>query len=416
MPIDQEYVSNVLGVYQAGAGRMGEFPQPSREVVIAAEVLKQHIVRTSTSAAVEVVEIGSEAVRKYVIATSGKPDALNETDNGQPFDLAAANRDLTAELRALNIHVEFIYANQAYELYQPMHKDAIGAIKKASPTFDGAVRKVQLQDVQGLFQQVTALIDASGLAGPQLPVGAQINRSQRAVVHGHQKKQAAVRQAQHGSAIADLVNQANHRITLFDQIRTSKELSADQLQALIGVCLALRLNAVESAHRMAVRSALDTLLNAMSAAGALRIRTAIDHLYNEMPRQLNAIAGKNEDRPPPLGDSVMDRMIGKIWDTLTRSRYCAEPRAFAYLSKQSLDTRTVVVRSQVCFWWGGTGANPRPNPPEYQVIGPASAPGSGALAGSYMWPCTSCKNRSAEMLRGLGISAAARTRRLSFSL
>jgi hypothetical protein len=385
---------------------MGDFPSPSREVVIAAEVLKDYVAGTPGSAAIEVVEIGGPVSRKYVIATSGNPDALNGPGR-PPFDIGRASADLTSALRVFNVRAEFFYANKAYDFYQPLHKEAITAVKRLVPLFDGFARRINLQDVQALFQELLPLFNSTASLAGSVPPNSLVNRNQRATMHYQNVKQSVIRKARDGSPLANLTSLTGARLNILDQIQTSREMDEAQFERLMGVCIALRLNAIEDNHRTPVRNALDAFLHTMSQTGANRVKTAVDRMYQRLPDYLRALADKWDQQPiPPLGIPHIERMLNKVGSTLMRSRFCAEPRAFAFLSKDSVDSVSPAVRSQVCFWWGGAGANFRPNPPEYQVIGPQGHAADGTLSGSYMWPCTSCKNRSAEMLSGLKVTLA----------
>ena len=362
------------------------FSKLAREIIIAAEVLKQYLVAIEASMAVELIETGSETSRRYVIARSGFAENLATASVptlALEIDFAAASHELT---RRLNFNASFVHAQTAYELYQPMN--------------DTAAKLLDSAQIGPSTQ-----LDPGSLASFLGEIGEAMTND-RSQARRIEQRRAAQREEAAQRAKAGLRPQRQAAITWHE-----RQVTQPQLERLVAVCIALRLNKISAAARALVCDELKALLVTMregSSAPAMqpdiyaRLASALESIALKKIAIRPALSLTKEEKKafPYLGD-----LITAASTAILDSRFCAEPRAFSHLSKRSIDGYRANVRSQVCFWWGGEGAQAPATPKSYRVIGPRGKPTDASLSGSYMWPCSSCRNRSSDMMNGLAAAS-----------
>lgn len=375
LPDDTGYAKRVVKAYAASPERMGNFPLPDIDVVIAAEVLKQHINQGAYSHAVEVAQVGAGFTREFVFANSGAPGALN-------VDVDAATEALR---RRLGDRSSFVQIKTPFDFYEPAHRDVHALMQSVRADFDGDQKLVRLLDVQ----QAIGGLDTA-LANPsQGPTYDTMHPKQQ------QHWQKSIGLVQHtGQSNQQIVD---HMTFIKGALRDPKlgKPQQDAIKRLLAAAAALRLRVVVGTDRAAVRTALTLKANRIAEQTVRPWYAAIGgHLKALLA---TAPAEINNSTLPPVPFKAFQSAVDEIFRALAQSRYCAEPRVFAAIRQGKLSADTLI--SQACFWY--VGQDGTPNPGEYQVIGPIDAPDDAARSGSYMWACSSCKQRSASMVGGI---------------
>ncbi|MHA6195007.1 hypothetical protein ACX3YG_11605 [Pseudomonas wadenswilerensis] len=395
MPIDAAYAQQVLTAYGANAARMGAFPLPDMDTVYAAEILKDHLIGSPYSHAVEVARINTGIRDLYVFANSGAPGMLE-------VDVDGANAVLRQALGPL---ASFAQIRRDYVFYEPQHRDVatlLGTVRAGFSTQQHPALLVRLGDVQAAINSFDALVNdlvrgPGVLPARQNPDAPGLNPKAQASILTAQNRTASMGLAASGN------NAAIPRTELLDRAqiaglaakmgmaRASGQASGPQktcLKTLLAAALALRLRLIERTDAAAVRQAFAAL------TPPLRNYPMFPFL-GQIADFIDALIVPASPIPAPvIGHTAFQATAAEIVRVAGQSRFCAEPRVFSAVGVNAEFDGALV--SQVCFWYGGT--DNVPNPTEYRVIGPKATPGDGSLSGSYMWACSSCANRSAQMV------------------
>jgi len=330
---------------------------------------------TPYSGAVALVHIKGGGKTVFVVATSGKPDGLEEVFGpGQQATLGARVQG------RLGKPCTFLYANSAYDFYLPMNADFLDLFKAVTSGFNPPTQWLATADVTKKLNDLQALVE-----------GKQMAKDQPALAKGYRSK--------HELPVRQMVGQ-NERNQAVKDIAT--------------IALALHMNACGKEQTF-IRAYFDLTLLLLD----LHALIIAKHWGTEAKwvqsfiACASALAKKTQDNEVDLTPFLTDlepqtRTAFKKYVVMkANSLFCAEPRAFAALSKNICSVSGIpvsLVVSQTCFWSAGNG---KACPPDYIVEGTMHG------ASCYMWPCKSCHARSSFMMAGL--NAAPKTeKRTSF--
>ncbi|WP_425930553.1 hypothetical protein [Pseudomonas sp. NyZ201] len=395
MPIDSDYAHRVIAAYAASPARMGAFPLPDLDTVYAAETLKDHLVGSPYSHAVEVARINNGIRDLYVFANSGAPGVLN-------VDVEGATSQLR---RVLGPLASFAQIRRDYSFYEPQHRDVAALLGTVRAGFNTQVHPallVRLADVQGAIANFTTLVNELGHGPAALPprpdptapglnprAQASIQASQDRIVNRGQASTGNNGDIQRAQFLdhAQIASLAARAATA----RSSGQATGAQkdcLKVMLAAALALRLRLIEPGDVAAVSQAFDNFIPTLRRLP----------MYPFLGRIADLVAALIVPATPlpaaALDHAAFQATAAEVLRVAGQSRFCAEPRVFSAVGSQAEFNGSLV--SQICFWYGGAGNVA--NPVEYQVIGPQATPANAAASGSYMWACSSCCNRSAQMV------------------
>lgn len=409
MPIQMAYVNAVRAAFGANPGRLGQFPPGTAKTITAAEVLKNHLPANNYAGAICVVELQSRLRSVFVVSNSGAPNSLN--DPASQANFGAANAELGALLGG---GTRFRYGNHGQDLYNPLHANTVNHLANTiSPNFDGAGNLVTLAQATAAVNAIRQifLTPLGQGAGPAafggLHAGQQGYWNQRAA----KRNQLGAPNAVNGANLYGLMQ----NIKQVGQSVLPVDLNAQNaVRDLMALALAARLRLCAVGQLGTIVNLLNTLVHDLRRRGGMdsthslaAIAVQAEHLY-----QLQHSVYENNQPPDQCSGAgaVFNGIMAAAWQMLGQSRFCAEPKAFGYIRSADHDAgeegfSSARLLGQTCIWW--TYAGGPANPAGYQVIGPQGNEGNAALAGSYMWPCPSCQNRSGQMVNGLRRGAIA---------
>ncbi len=355
--------------------RLGYFPSATLDVCIATEILMRHLegAGTTYSGAVEVVQIRGGGKTVFVVATSGAPAGL-DTVLG-PAELLTLG---TLTQQRLGAPCSFLYANSAYDFYLPMNADFLALFDAITKGFDPPRKWLTFEDVKAKLDAVQALIEEKQI-------------SKQPALDKHYRKE-------HNLPVRKMAGQDERNKVIKD----------------IATCaLALHMNACGEDHGYISIYFRLTLLSLGAHAILISRHWGVEASWVEsFVACARALSKKTQDEPVNLTpfltglEPASAKAFKKYLEMKANSLFCAEPRAFAALSKHICDVRgmpVAAVVSQACIWCPKGG---RVCPGDYIV--------NGTTHGNwcYMWPCKSCRARSSFMMAGLPV--AIQTKRTSF--
>lgn len=402
VPVDINYVNAVIGAFAAQQANLGQFPAPAPRTITATEVLKNHLPAANYAGAVCVIELQAQLRPVFVVSNSGAANAFNEP--GSQVDFRAADTELATYMGR---GARFVYGNQSQDFYNPLHDNTVQhLVNTISPAFNGTTNLVtQLE--------ATAVDTAMRQAFLQ-PLGHGVGPGAFNALHVGQQNywnQRAARQNQLGASaigggilygLMQSIRQAGQNVLPVNAA------AQNAVRDMMALALAIRLRLCSAAQMGNIVTLMSNLIRdlrtraGMDTTGSLSaMATHAEHLY-----QLQHSVYVNNQPPAQCGGTgaVFNAILAAAWQMLGQSRFCAEPKAFGYIRNANHDGRVGGLSSsrligETCIWWTH-GGGPQ-NPAGYQVIGPQGSQGNAALAGSYMWACPSCRNRSAAMVAGL---------------
>jgi hypothetical protein len=419
-------MDQVISAFKAKLERMGAFPLPTPTCVRAAEILKDHLAAMPAACAVNVVEIVSRGIRRYVVANSSRPNLVHEflstaKTTGGPSRLTEANVELAS---AIGSGAAFHIVRTGFDFYEPANEGIMKLFRAVNSNFDGEKTLIDLSNVRAAIAGFKEAFIKPKEATTYNPTGK--TKGEKSIVSEWSTKAKVIRESNKKAFEDKILSDKELQLTpknfkgehahvkqQFHRFIEQTVSGAEEwLKRVLTCAAAFRLRMVGE-DRGLVRDELRRFRQAMStdtgrSAAWLKSRMPI---FDAIEGHIKAMMEYGpEIVPVKPGNSTtfdeLDAAIGAVWDEIFRSRFCAEPRAFAFLSgRQYADGAEEVfpaftIASQTCFWICGT-EDKRPNPKEYQVIGPEENVGDGSQTGSYMWPCSSCRNRSKLMLSGL---------------
>jgi hypothetical protein len=402
VPIQIAYVNAVIAAFGAQAANLGQFPAGTVKTITAAEVLKNHLPANNYAGAVCVVELQAQLRTVFVVSNSGAANAFN--DPGSQVDFHTANEELATYVGR---DARFLYGNHSQDLYNPLHDNTVNHLANTiSPGFNGAGNLVTLAQAQAVDANVRQIFrQRFGQGAAPAAFGA---------LHGGQQAHWNQRNATRTQLGAPNVGGGN----LYNLMQSIRQVGQGVLPVnanaqnavgdLMALALAVRLRLCNAAQLAQIVTLLNNLIGDLRQRGGMdttRSLTTIaahtEHLYQLQ----HSIYINNQPGDQCAGPgAVFNAIIAATWQMLGQSRFCAEPKAFGYIRSANHDAQVGGLASarligQTCIWW--TNAGGPGNPAGYQVIGPQGNQGNAALAGSYMWPCPSCRNRSGQMVAGM---------------
>ncbi|QYF94006.1 hypothetical protein KY495_01855 [Massilia sp. PAMC28688] len=337
---EQFQVSQTIREFRLRRREMGQFPLPNPSTVVAAELLARSLMDMNAP------DLGAVGVAEVTANGLTTYIATSSGFGMLPDDVIRQwSAYLTATLENSYQKVSCMSLRSHAIFYAPAHMDTIRFITQAFPAFEGRHQPIS-----------QANVDAAALALRRLPQDTPFG--------------------------TDLAGGPQ----------------------LVGYGPAM------TAIRMALACAIGVRINAAGAEDARRnVLAALDRLNDELEdapygdrymlaQNLAALAnsgGHPEQfryRENPLQSiSAVTKIQGVLtdaWRVADLNRFCAEPKLFTYLANKGQPGR---LTGQVAIWWDRTRTN------NY-----CPAPGTGVWA-DYMLPCTSCQNRSQQMLQGIPV-------------
>jgi hypothetical protein len=362
--VQKEYVEKVVAAHQQNKKKLGHFASPTFDTVIAAEILQYSICNYIGTMAVSVTQLvdGRSGQTVFVAALSGYHPEFK------------VNRSLASELLRdeLKLHgrgiasPRFEFVDDLDKVYSPMHQTSQDFFKNAFGTYDP----------QNYFNADTIRKPFKG----------------------------------------------------FFEKEKKGQLSKKDVKAMFGAALALRMDLVGQPHVPdAVRFMRSFIRDLRTKPENTEAKPANVDKWKQVASYLGQLLSPQgriangefqmSDFPAPLatGDNMLDSTsaeLEKAWGGGPFGRYCAEPKAYAYVRQRfagALTTHPSVtgtqhgsVGGQLAFWHSravGSEA-PRAFSGSLFIYGKNdgdSNPGHGA----YMAPCTSCAARSLQMQIGM---------------
>ena len=325
-------------------------------------------------------------------------------------------RQLAELVRELGVGHRFVYAKRSQPLYNALHDDVVTYMQRISPQFDGDNNLVTLIEAQAVdasvrqvFLRPVAQLMQNHNAFNTLHQGQQNSLNNRANAH-HQ----AVTQHLAGGVPPVQMSGAIY-YTLIDSVRnlSRNALPVDanaqnEVRKLLALALTVRARLCDGGDANQIANLVHRLGEDLRTRGDVRDDTGSLGAIAAQAKQLANIQHdiRAADQCANRG-SVFNPLFDEIWNLIGQSRFCAEPKAFggihnSHFDDSVLDIATAELVGQTCIWWTFPGG--RDNPAGYRVLGPFGNEGNAAVAGSYMWPCPSCRNRSGMMVEGLARS------------
>ena len=306
-----------------------------------------------------------------------------------------------------------MYGNQSQDFYNPLHDNTVQHLSLISPGFNGTTNLVT-------HVQAAAVITAIRLLFLQ-PLGRAVAPAAFNTLP-HQQQNAWTQRANFQQNLRDVDGVSGVNVVaanLYGLMQGVRQAGQNLLPAtpaartavrnLMALALAVRLRLVDIIQIGPIIALLDTVVGDLrtrgtrtDASGSLTaIATHVENLY-----QLQHSVYVNNQPAAQCGGTgaVFNAVLAAAWQMLGQSRFCAEPKAFGYIRNANHEGQVGLLSAarligETCIWW--TNPVSPGNPATYQVIGPQGTTANAALAGSYMWACPSCRNRSAAMVGGL---------------
>jgi hypothetical protein len=360
-----ERAAEAMNALNGSPDRLGYFPAATLDVCIAAELLMRHIQASASTynGAVEVIQARGGGKAVFVVATSGDPAGLDPVLSSTELGELAARAQ-----KRLSMPCSFIYANSAYDFYLPLNADFLKLFEGITKGFNPPTKWLAFSDIQKKLDAVEETIKSK-----------QMSKGQEALPKHYR--------AQHNLPVRPTVGQTVRNAAIKD----------------IAACaLALHMNACGPDRRFIAPYFELTLLSLQVHALLIADHWGVEaNWVRSFASCAGALAKKTQDTPVDLTPIIAGLekesadAFQKFVEMKRNSLFCAEPRAFAALSKHICDVNGMPVSgvvSQACFWCPAGG---RQCPGDY-IVG-------GTLHGNwcYMWPCKSCKARSSFMMAGL---------------
>lgn len=337
---DQFQVTQTIREFRLRRREMGHFPLPNPSTIVAAELLARSLMD------MQAPDLGAVGVAEVTANGLTTYIATSSGFGMLPNDVIVQwSAYLTGTLENSYQKVSCMSLNSHAVFYAPAHMDTIRFITQAFPRFDGRHQPIS-----------QANVGAAALALRQLP-----------------------EEAPFGTDAAGNVLQAGY-------------------------------GPATSAIRMALACAIGVRINAAGADDARRnVLDALERLNDELERapygdrymlaqNLAALANSGghpeqfryrENPLQPISPVIrIQSVLNDAWRVADLNRFCAEPKLFTYLANKGHPGR---LTGQVALWWDRTRQN------NY-----SPSPGTGVWA-DYMMPCTSCQNRSQQMLQGIPV-------------
>jgi hypothetical protein len=364
--IDMAYPATVLQRHAANKTLLGAFAPPTLRTITAAETLKTLLQSSGYvgTMAVSVTEFKGFLKDRdlFLVAFSGYHPHFS-------IPKTAANTSLTQALRLLDPgsrEARYWFAEDMDKVYHPCHSVTVAFFQKAFGSGFAADTPLTYAMVEGALEKFEGIF-------------------------------------------ADATSYKKERPNL---PKTTRNLG---VFGVLGSALALRMNMVAQAEVPNVVRLLRAMVGVVERIGPEKCDPKWKALFGFVEEMLQAskvaIPGKvAEDdfisRIPPCDDKQVTEAMkeaAQAWGANQYGRYCAEPKAYACARQlevgQMLGSQLGSVLGQLAFWYSGN-TPARSFSASLLIHGPESAPGA-PDSGGYMAPCTSCRNRSAEMLAGL---------------
>jgi hypothetical protein len=439
-------VQAILTAHTTKRTSLGQYPPPTSETILAAEILKHTLGRTYAGKfAVSVTELGSDVSDKvlFIIAVSGYHPNLS-------FDrLAAAttlNRELGDHLSPLTNKAGYVFTQPLDATYHPMHKTTQDFFQKAFGTSYQNVTFAQARQAFADFRKQTKL-DAmlSGVNRPKATFGgssesgALLSKLKGTLTPDNVKSSLDAAKQRTPAAPAPAPT--------FAATFVGTNLSKTMIVTIAATALAIRMDLFGPADLPEAIRTVRTLANdlkfvASKVTGPSAELTAYG-LFGQFLLDVlkpHLVTAAEDERPSLIAVEIsstdtaakMVRAVSKetvdAWGANALGRFCAEPKGYFYSrNAQVWATRTPVyvsgkpmplgsiaetnqfgvLRGQLAFWYNTTtGADFNKT---LFVHDGSTMPGAGAAPcnGAYMLPCSSCAERSGLMTLGLRHSTGA---------
>jgi hypothetical protein len=335
-------IDTTLNAFTAQAAKFGNFPLPTENTILAAELLRRCLLEAGAPAAGAISVVELRAAGRITFLTVASGGGIISTAVADTWE--AMLRPLL-ESRYTTIQCTSIDTSALF--YSPAHMDTVKFIKDAFPNFALPAMPLDRNDLQAAIQAVNALGDGEFGLSPQ--------NSQQ-------------------------MGNLTPVITAIHQ--------------LLAVAVALRINAYNSVDVGAAKQSLSQFRTTQKKYFAY-----LGH--EEIVENVEALAlrGGNpyqyafrEDPGLPVSNiKKIQAKLAEAWRVGDLNRFCAEPKAFTYIKTHGLRDP---IAGQLAMWWDSTREN------RYKFSGSEASPYS-----DYMLPCSSCQARSGDIMAGVGITA-----------
>jgi hypothetical protein len=438
-------VQAILNAHTSKNASLGQYPPPSRETILAAEILKRGLGGTYNGKfAVSVTELGSDASDKilFIVAVSGYHPNLR-------FDRLAAATTLNQELRdhasPFANKAGYVFTQPLDSSYHPMHKTTQDFFQKA---FGASYQNVTFAHARAAFAafRTQTKLDAmlSGINRPKAVFG---GRNDPGALVAKLKGTLTPDDAQASLAAAKQRIAAAVPAPVFTEQFRGTNLAKAMIVTIAGTALAIRMDLFSPADLPEAIRTTRALANDLKfVAGKVPGPSAELKAYGLFGQFLldvlkpQLVTAAEDERPSLVAAEIsstdaeakMVRGVSKetvdAWGANALGRFCAEPKGYfysrnaqvwatrvpVYVSGKPMPLGSIaetnqfgVLRGQLAFWYNTTtGA-------EFNktlfVHDGTSMPGAGAAPcnGAYMLPCSSCAERSGLMTLGLRHSTGA---------
>ncbi len=402
-----DYVKLVIDTYAASADRLGEFPIGTTKTITAAEILKNYLPAANFAGAISVVEVASGLRTMFVVSNSGAASALDHPLTLANFD--GANIELKKTFNSMH---SMVYGKLSQDLYNPLHDETIQHFKQTiSNTFDGSERLISFVDANRVDGYVRAsFLRRLGDIIQPAQVFQTIHTGQQQYWNNRSNRINKSSPGDVQSTGANLysimapIRQFGRDITPVDQD------AQESVAMLLSLALATRLRVCVGGDLIGIRNIIGIIIQLLRQRQRI-VTTGYLPIIAKHVEQLYLLRFSVYDDNKPADQcggpgAVFNQLFDDAWRLLKQSRFCAEPKAFGYIRNGNYDGLASGMSSprligQTCFWWTYQGG--ADNPATYRVVGPRDNVNNAKLAGSYMWPCPSCRNRSGQMIGGLPI-------------
>jgi hypothetical protein len=362
------HANNVETKHEAKKDLLGAFPKPTLRTITAAETLKTLLGETGYKGtmAVSVTEFRGYLKQRdvFIVAFSGYHPTFK-------INRLAANARLTEALRALDPRsgeASYWFADLLDKVYHPMHQTTVGFFQTAFGRAFGADTHVNRAAIDQAMVNFAAIFSDPDCYMKEKPN--QKAATRKGAICGVLGSALAVRM--------DLVQPGD----VARAVRTLRAAVAD------------------------VRSGFPFRADSKWLQFFTFVESMLDASKVEIPGK--AAGDDFTSKAPTTGDKTIDgacKEAVQAWGANALGRYCAEPKAYACVRELEIGLihgeQLGRVLGQLAFWY----SNPDVDPPRtfsapLLIIGPEAVPEQ-PMHGGYMAPCTSCRNRSAQMLIGL---------------
>lgn len=248
------------------------------------------------------------------------------------------NRDLEMFLENAFTRVAGMSLKTHAIFYTPLHKDAVSFVAKGVAGFNGKSRPLRPSDVDEAVHAFGAVPDSAfgtDTGGKQLGNMAPVRDAVQKALS------CAV-----GARIGGAGSLGDHRLV----VTKLKELAET-----------LKTHTAEDHKRLAAH------ISALAVPGG----HADQFLYAEEPKD------------KALTQQAFKKIVNLAWRVADLNRFCAEPKLFTYVKSARLPG---ALTGQVAFWWDSSRRN------NYKLT---DDPG---IFADFMLPCSSCQERSGEMV------------------